>query len=356
MRIGIHIHNQYSLIIRSHFPILTRFVTQSVGQLPEAEQRLYICEKNFKRSYGDNLDRVVALKGNAANERALIMRLHLLQAVIMYHQNRRPEAASMLQLAEAELARLHISESALTTLVEMGYRVAEARVALRACGGSVEEAVGYVLRQREERAAARLKSRAEARLLVGKSRDKTWVNPRSLHALLEMGFEKQLCEVALRKTDNDLQRAVGMLQNQAEALRSQYAEDFLPDQNTIDAMVAMGFELPLVMVALQTASNNMDRAVDIVMRMMEGVEGEQLLTNIATAASTNTAGQPTTSSAAAAERLSRKLAEELARKRIADEAFDRFAEDIDDEDDDYLDLTLAQETKVVTEYKRYLNQ
>lgn len=181
---------------------------QSISQLPEAEKRLSICEKSFKKSYGENLNRAITLKGNAANERALIMRLHLLMAVVMYHQNRRAEAQAMLQIADSEMSRLRISETSLTMLVEMGYDVVEARIALRACDGIVENAVTHIMQQRESRKEARRKANAERRLKVGKSKDTTWVNPRSLQALIDMGFDKDLCEVALRKTKNNVDESV----------------------------------------------------------------------------------------------------------------------------------------------------
>lgn len=93
---------------------------QSVTQLPDAEKRLKICEQNFKRSYGDNLDRVISLKGTAVNEKALIMRLHLLQAVLEFHRNKRNEARRLFNLAEVELCSLKIDETSVNTLVEMG--------------------------------------------------------------------------------------------------------------------------------------------------------------------------------------------------------------------------------------------
>lgn len=150
----------------------------------------------------------MALKGNAANEQALIMRMHLMMAVVMFHQNRRTESRAMLQMAQRELNRLRVDESSLAMLVDMGYRLTESRIALRATQGVVENAVTYILQQREEREEARRKSRAENRLQIGKSKDKTWVNPRSLLTLIEMGFAKELCEVALRKTNNDVEQSV----------------------------------------------------------------------------------------------------------------------------------------------------
>lgn len=156
------------------------------------------------------MDRVVALKGTASNEKALIMRLHLLQAVLKYHQNRRVEATAMFSVAEQELTALQVSDVSVATLMEMGYTAVEARVGLRACSGIVESAITHILERRETRAAARKRGREENRLRVAKSRDERWVNPRSLHVLVEMGFDKDLCEVALRKADNDLPKTVSV--------------------------------------------------------------------------------------------------------------------------------------------------
>lgn len=89
-------------------------------QLPDAANRLRICEQNFKKSYGENLDRVVTLKGTAVNEKALIMRLHLLQAVMKFHQNQRNDARRLLSIAELELAQLQVDETSVNTLVDMG--------------------------------------------------------------------------------------------------------------------------------------------------------------------------------------------------------------------------------------------
>lgn len=37
---------------------------QSITHIPDAESRLTICENNFHRSYGENLERVIAIKGS----------------------------------------------------------------------------------------------------------------------------------------------------------------------------------------------------------------------------------------------------------------------------------------------------
>lgn len=41
-----------------------------------------------------------------------------------------------------------------------------------------------------------------------KTENSKWVNPRTLHVLSEMGFDKDLCALALQKTDNDINQSV----------------------------------------------------------------------------------------------------------------------------------------------------
>lgn len=56
----------------------------------------------------------------AGNEAALFMRLHLLQAIVKYHQNKRSEALRLLLQSEEELRSLKVDESSILALVELG--------------------------------------------------------------------------------------------------------------------------------------------------------------------------------------------------------------------------------------------
>lgn len=40
---------------------------RSVAHLPEAYQRLQRCDESFRKSYGENLERLIALKGSPGN-------------------------------------------------------------------------------------------------------------------------------------------------------------------------------------------------------------------------------------------------------------------------------------------------
>lgn len=54
------------------------------------------------------------------NEAALFMRLHLLQAVVLFHQNKRQEASKLLARADSELSSLKVDDYSLSTLMELG--------------------------------------------------------------------------------------------------------------------------------------------------------------------------------------------------------------------------------------------
>lgn len=192
---------------------------KSVTHLPDAERRLKLCEDNFRKSYGDNFDRVVGLKGSDGNEKALVMRLHLLQAILYYHQNRRNEAQVILSLAESELIRLKVDEGALQSLVEMGYDCSEARIGLRASGNNVERAINQIMERREKREEARKKAR-EDRKLLGRGFRSGTVNPNMLKQLIEMKFDKDLASVALERSGNDINEALNLLQTKGEELRA----------------------------------------------------------------------------------------------------------------------------------------
>lgn len=91
-----------------------------------------------------------------------------------------------------------------------GYTAVEARIGLRACSNDINQALSYILDRRERRNKARKLGLAEriANRSLTKTKSDVWVNPRNLHILTEMGFEKDICAHALRKCDNDINQAV----------------------------------------------------------------------------------------------------------------------------------------------------
>lgn len=122
----------------------------SVNQFPDAVTRLKKCEECLHRSYGENLERLIALKkGVTGNEAALFTRLHLLQGIVAYHRNEKELAKALLNRTAAEIADLKVDDKKLSEVVALGYSPSEARVALRGCKGNLEQAVEYILKRKE---------------------------------------------------------------------------------------------------------------------------------------------------------------------------------------------------------------
>jgi tetratricopeptide (TPR) repeat protein len=188
----------------------------NMSELPNAAALLMECETNFVNSYGANLERVVALKGTADNEKVLYMRMHLLQGIVAFHQGHKRRAVDLLVRAETELTSLDVSEDSLDEVVALGYSGKEARLALRAECGNVASAVKYAEKKREQRQkiAKEEAERKRKRREYGKTVNGNWVNLGYVSTLEKMGFPEMYCVAALRQTENDINAAVDAIQNQ----------------------------------------------------------------------------------------------------------------------------------------------
>lgn len=120
------------------------------------------------------------------------MRLHLLQGVLLFHQNRRDEAYEKLEVATKDLYEVKMNDTELSTLVEMGYEESDARLALRSCAGQVDRAIQYIQERSERISEERKNSAAERQVnqeMIFAGQGGEWVNPRSIIRLMEMGYE-----------------------------------------------------------------------------------------------------------------------------------------------------------------------
>jgi hypothetical protein len=93
---------------------------QSIAELPAVESRLSKCEKSLHRSYGENLERLIALKGSSGWEAVLFVRLHLLQGIAAYHQGQIEKSKFYFAKVEGEMSRLRVSDDQLADLINMG--------------------------------------------------------------------------------------------------------------------------------------------------------------------------------------------------------------------------------------------
>ncbi|KAL9879593.1 NEDD8 ultimate buster 1-like [Glossina fuscipes] len=327
---------------------------KNVTQLPDAQRRLEICENSFRRSYGENLQRLITLKGDGCAEKALIMRLHLLQGVVLFHQNRRNEALEKLDIAENELLALKVDDTSIETLVEMGYEPHEARLGLRARGGDIEQAINFIHDQHEKLRETRKHSQKERKLnqkLDVRKHDKNWVNPRSVCSLMEMGYSSKLVVQALRDSRNDLNKALNLLQNHTEELSRKLPLEGTINIDLMEQLQQLGFSESRVRIALEATRNNLESAIDFLVKMYTDEKDLSMFIERMTAVATDQ-GAPSTSTGL--NSLAQQIVEKAAKEIESLNAYNRFKQDFIANDFDYLDLPLIQEEQILAEYKHLL--
>uniref|UniRef100_A0A672MNR8 UBA domain-containing protein n=1 Tax=Sinocyclocheilus grahami TaxID=75366 RepID=A0A672MNR8_SINGR len=216
---------------------------QQLDCLNDARQRLERAEECFKRCYGEQQSRLQQIKGHTGGEDVLFLRLYLLQSLLAYHDGKKNQALNKLRNVEELFGQLCLDPEKMHQLMTLGFSEQEARLGLRACRGDVEEAERLIsqrktekkeLKERErEKRRRRLQdintlvelgfSKRDAARALHQTRgdvDKAYTVPHThslshththTHQLLELGFQKDMADSALRLMGEDLAQATQML-------------------------------------------------------------------------------------------------------------------------------------------------
>ncbi|BFF90170.1 NEDD8 ultimate buster 1 [Drosophila madeirensis] len=317
---------------------------KNITQLPDAQRRLEICEKKFRRTYGDNLDRFNEM--NSPN-RALIMRLHLLQGVVFFHMNRRDEASERLELAAAALAELKVNPELLQQMVDMGFTESDARVALRATAGRIDRAVDFISERKKLKEARdeTLQGRQVHNYGGG-------VCPRAVCRLINMGFDQQLVVEALKRTKNNLERSIDLLQHKADELRANLPAAQPADEALLATLQQLGFTSATARTALETSENNLEAAIQFLLKMLS----VKVLRSIIEAMTRLLEDHAASGSPCALPALAQTVLEQAKSKLESFTAFQRFKAEVNGNAMMYLDLPLKQEEQILMEYKNLLER
>ncbi|XP_039747771.1 NEDD8 ultimate buster 1-like isoform X2 [Pararge aegeria] len=318
---------------------------RSLAAAGDAAARLARAEAAFVATYGADHHRLIALKGTNANERVLFMRLYLLQGIVAFHRNKRAEARTLLEKAEAELKYLKVDENSVQALMELGWTPGQATTGLRATAGDLDRAHHFLEERRKEREEAREKHKQEReRRLLGACADGSAVQPQLVAALQGMGYAKRLAVAALRSANNSVAEAVRLIQEHPEQFMGRYmnistlsSEDSLvePDNNLLNELVAMGYPPEPARNALRLAGNQISGAVDLL-----AIAASQAFYY----------SNPSTS----ADPATKKKDAVLKRLRKRELALNRLRTAIRPEEDDYLSTPLTEEEQFLAQYKSLL--
>ncbi|XP_016974421.1 NEDD8 ultimate buster 1 [Drosophila rhopaloa] len=343
---------------------------KNITQLPDAQRRLDICERSFRKSYGEQFDRLYAIKGTSCPERALIMRLHLLQGVLYFHQNRRDESYERLEEAAKALDELKVNDDQLLTLVEMGYGESDARLALRSCAGNIDRAIQFI-QDRREKVSEERRNSAPLRQVNQEMREANsggdWVDPRSVCRLMEMGYERRLVVEALKKTKNNLDRSLDLLQRHSDELRANLTATPPVDESLLSTLQQLGFQTQTARSALETTENDFRKSVEFLLKSF--VNETELMAVIGAMTklledhgpsgsnrTTSNSSAPLLNLSSSKLALIQSVLGQAKSEMESYNAFKRFNEDLSENSSNYLDLPLVQEEQILSEYRRLLER
>ncbi|KAK7113138.1 hypothetical protein V1264_012483 [Littorina saxatilis] len=318
---------------------------ENVNELPDAERRLQKCESAFIKSYGANNERLKLLKNGAEVERILLMRLHLLQGIVTFHQHKTAAAQQMLRRAMDEFNMLQVSPEAIVHLMELGFTPQEARLGMRACDGNVAVAAEFIMKQRQEKEEIRKREKEERedRKLAkkyGNCANGDRLNMQNVHMLVKMDFSRAAAAEALKQTNNSLDAALDLLQAHPELLTTpDIPDDNLPVKlrdSDIAQIVALGFEPKAAQTALRKYRNNIQRAVDDLIKYSGKLPY------------TSDESESGSSSSSGSDSPDKNAAKQ--KRREENEALDELMSDMSRDETDHLDFEMTDEKQFLDDY------
>ncbi|XP_060638600.2 NEDD8 ultimate buster 1 isoform X1 [Anolis sagrei] len=308
--------------------------------LDDAEKKLLAAHDCFRRCYGENHERLVTIKGSSGREKALFLRLYLLQGISHYHNGREREAAEHLQKAHGLFQELCIDPEKINSLLLLGFSAQEARLGLRACDGNVDHAASHISNRREEKAQIRREERAKRRKRI-----------EDINSLKSMGYSERAAREALHQAKGDLEQAVKLMLDNPQLLLpddDDPGDQFHVLQESVDQLVYMGFNPEIAKQALKVFKGNIQLAAQTLAHY-GGVLPPDLQASSETTTpsdeSSSSKDSPTDSAGTSGASTDEDMDAEVVNEIL---------EDIPEHEEDYLDLTLEEEEVVINEYLSYI--
>ncbi|CAJ2661898.1 unnamed protein product [Trifolium pratense] len=243
------------------------FMLRDIRWLSDAGKRLEMARAGIERAHGKDSLRLRLLQGGRYPEVALHLRLELLEGVVAFHTGQLEKSRQALASARAKFVQLQVPVEALSLVMSMGYSQRNAKRALRMNNQDVGGAIDFLVEEK----AKKLQKREEDL----KRRDEIWeqkqygvtplkkaVDLERLKELVTIGFEKKLAAEALRRNENDTQKALDDLTNpetnsdlQVKIESRKMKRQKKAKDSAIEKVVQMGFERSRVVAAFEEGGN-----------------------------------------------------------------------------------------------------
>ncbi|KAB5514587.1 hypothetical protein DKX38_028493 [Salix brachista] len=292
--------NPKSIELVDNIPILQidmvwcYFMLRDIAWIAVAGLRLKKAREGLERAHGKDSARFRLLQAGRTSELALYLRLELLEGVVAYHSGQFDKSRKFLASAQEKFFQLRVPDEALSLVMSMGFGEGDAKRALRMSNQDIQSAVNFLVVEREKREQKREDDiRRRNEIMQGAETvwsytfkescgspktDRGGLHRVSRHLNIFVSdvplrapqcgrFEKELAAEALRKNENDTQKALDDLTN-PEAntalqrnieLRKRRRQQRATEA-TIEQLVSMGFERSRVIGAVQ-AGGSLEQAM-----------------------------------------------------------------------------------------------
>ncbi|PQM42024.1 NEDD8 ultimate buster 1 [Prunus yedoensis var. nudiflora] len=286
------------------------FMLRDISWLSVAGVRLEKAREGIERAHGKDSSRVRLLQAGRFPELALYLRLELLEGVVAYHSGQFENQGSA-DIPDLSLfwvmpvvfnkIQLQVPDEALSLVMSMGFRERDAKRALRISNQDVSSAVDFLVEQKAKRAQKReedIRRRDEImeQKKYGTTPLKKAVDLQKLNQLVSIGFEKELAAEALRRNENDAEKALDDLTNpETNSSIQVYIESRKRKRQSqavntsVEALVGMGFERSRVVEAFQAAGGTMEQVLQQLLSENAGNPTNAACNNIPTDAANDIA-------------------------------------------------------------------
>uniref|UniRef100_A0A8C6SU20 Negative regulator of ubiquitin-like proteins 1 n=1 Tax=Neogobius melanostomus TaxID=47308 RepID=A0A8C6SU20_9GOBI len=275
---------------------------EALSCLDDGRARLQRAEQSFVQCYGEQQQRLRMIKGSTGREEVLFLRLYLLQSLLAYIDATTLRPDSSVRHGEDGAAD------------DAGFTEREARLGLRACEGDVQEAALHISKQETDEGPERQKRRFASR---------------PFSVLAELGFNRRDAARALQQSNGNVDQAYTILLNSSQAAEA--------TNNNSPELLYLGFDRPQAETALTLTDGDVQAAAQLLLEN----QGE-LPPDLIPSSSTTTSSSSTSSSSTNSPEDEAAVSEVLG--------------DISRHEEDYLDLTLEEESELIVTLQSYLSR
>ncbi|KAK7881206.1 hypothetical protein WMY93_029615 [Mugilogobius chulae] len=314
---------------------------EALSCLDDGRARLQRAETSFLQVYGESHQRLRMIKGNTGREEVLFLRLYLLQSLLSYIEGNDAQAKQQLSKVEALYRRLSPDTEKMEQLMTLGFTEREARLGLRACEGDVQEAAIHISNRRQERAE-----------MKARERDKRRSRLEAVSILTGLGFNRKDAARVLNQTKGNVDQAYTILLNSSQQCETSSSSSVTPDK--VDQLLYLGFERQHSETALRLTDGDVQAATQLLLEN-QGVLPPDLTQETGSPGPRREEPEPSSSSSTSSSTTN--TSNNTSDTSTEDEQMvSEVLEDISRHEEDYLDLTLEEESELIATLQSYLSR